>query len=114
MKSIFSALSIGIFTGKQIRCAVRSPKWKSVREQHLAEYPNCAACGRGLKLEVHHIEPVHINPGGELDPSNLITLCANPCHIVFGHFMNWKSWNKDVVKDTMVYFNKYKNRPYKK
>lgn len=113
MKSIFSALSIGIFAGKQIRCAVRSPKWKSVREQHLLENSHCAACGRNSKLEVHHIEPVHINPERELDPTNLITLCSSPCHIVFGHLMDWKSWNTNVIKDSMVYLNKYQNKPYK-
>lgn len=98
---------------KKIRYATRSPKWKNIREKHLSEYPSCAVCGRSLKVEVHHIEPVHLNPDRELDPTNLITLCDSPCHIVFGHFMDYKSWNPNVVKDSMVYFNKYKNRPYK-
>lgn len=110
----FSILGVGIFGGKRIREAVRSPKWKAERANHLIRQPCCAACGRCLKVEVHHIEPVHINPERELDPTNLITLCTSPCHIVFGHFMDWKSWNKDVIKDSMVYLNKYKNKPYKK
>lgn len=91
----------------------RSPKWREVRRKHLLENPNCAACGRSLKVEVHHIEPFHINPDRELDPSNLITLCDSPCHIVFGHFLDYKSWNTNVIEDCSVYYNKYKNRPYK-
>lgn len=102
-----------VFSSKRIREATRSPKWKSVRSEHLSKNPCCAACGRCLKVEVHHIQPVHISPENELDPSNLITLCADPCHIIFGHFMDWKSWNTDVVNDCMVYLNKYRNKPHK-
>lgn len=98
---------------KYFRFAQRSPKWSSVRKQHLDTQPNCAACGRDKKLEVHHIEPVHLNPERELDPSNLITLCDNPCHILFGHLMDYKSWNKEVIYDTKVYLDKVKNKPYK-
>lgn len=96
---------------KQVRFATRSPKWTSVRKQHLKDNPACVACGRDKKLEVHHKIPVHINPEGELDPSNLVTLCADPCHIIFGHLMNFKSYNKDVIDDCAVYLNKVKNKP---
>lgn len=94
-----------------LRYARRSHKWAEVRKQHLKEYPYCAACGRDKKLEVHHKNPVHMNPELELDPSNLITLCADPCHIIFGHLMNFKSYNKMVVEDSAVYLSKVKNRP---
>ena len=94
---------------KLLRFAYRSPKWSEVRKLHLKDNPNCAACGRSNKLEVHHIEPVHINPDRELDPSNLITLCDNPCHFVFGHLFNYKKYNKDVVNDCKVYLNKVQN-----
>lgn len=97
----------------KIRGVTRSPKWANIRKQHLKENPNCAACGKNKKLEVHHIKPVHTNPDLELDPSNLITLCADPCHIIFGHLMDWKSWNTEVVKDTSVYLNKVKYKPSK-
>ncbi len=96
---------------KFLRYAYRSPKWSSVRKEHLNSQPTCAACGRSKKLEVHHIEPVHCNPDRELDPSNLITLCDNPCHFLFGHLMDYKSWNKDVVNDSKVYLDKVKNKP---
>jgi 5-methylcytosine-specific restriction protein A len=96
---------------KQIRFATRSPKWSSVRKLHLKDNPNCAACGRNKKLEVHHKIPVHIYPEGELDTSNLITLCSDPCHIIFGHLMNFKSYNKYVVEDCAVYLDRVKNKP---
>lgn len=114
MLDSFSILGFNVFSRKSLRGAVRSPKWKKIRDEHLDKNPSCAACGRTLNQEVHHIEPVHINPDRELDPSNLVTLCSNHCHIVFGHFLDWKSWNSDVIKDTTVYYNKYKNKPYKK
>lgn len=97
--------------GKFIRGAYRSSKWNQVRKQHLLENPNCIVCGKTDKLEVHHIEPVHINSDRELDPENLATLCASPCHLVFGHLFNWKKYNKDVIKDAKVYLNKVKNFP---
>lgn len=96
---------------KKIRFATRSPKWSNTRKKHLENNPKCAACGSSKKLEVHHIKPVHLFPELELDPTNLITLCADPCHIIFGHLMNFKSWNKEVIEDTSVYCNKVKNRP---
>lgn len=96
---------------KKIRFAERSPKWSKVRKDHLKQNPCCAACGAKNKQEVHHIKPVHLFPDLELDVSNLITLCADPCHITFGHLMNFKSWNEDVSKDCSVYYNKIQNRP---
>jgi 5-methylcytosine-specific restriction protein A len=98
---------------KFVRYSHRSPKWNNLRKEYLDIYPVCAACGRNKKLEVHHIEPVHINPDRELDINNLITLCDNPCHFIFGHLMDYKSWNKDVVTDCKVYLNKVKNKPHK-
>lgn len=91
----------------------RSYKWPSIREQHLKKQPFCQACGSTQNLEVHHIEPFHINPDRELDPNNLITLCGKNCHLVFGHLMDYSSWNNRVVEDSEVYFTKVKNRPYK-
>ena len=104
MFSIFSAF-------RNFRYAVRSSKWSKVRKQHLAKQPKCAACGKTTKLEVHHIKPVHKYPELELDPDNLITLCADPCHIIFGHLKYWKSWNVDVVEDCKIFYSKILNRP---
>ena len=91
----------------------RSPKWRSVRNQHVGDNPKCAACGRTTDLEVHHIVPYHINPNRELDPTNLITLCGKRCHFVFGHLMDWKSWNENVVRDSTLYLLAKINRPYR-
>jgi len=76
----------------------RASQWRAVRAEHLLKEPECAACGRSTELIVHHIIPVNFSPSLECEPHNLITLCAYPCHIVFGHFMNYHCYNKDVRK----------------
>jgi len=99
--------------GLEFNFGSRSSSWPKVRQKHLEKNPYCAACGKKLKLDVHHIEPVHLNPDRELDESNLITLCSNTCHFVFGHFMDYKSWNANVEQDCENYLMKYRKRPYK-
>jgi hypothetical protein len=89
----------------------RSSNWNKIRKKHLEENNSCCGCGKTDKLEVHHIEPYHVNSNRELDPSNLITLCKS-CHFTIGHLMDWSSWNIDVISDAKVYLNKVKNRPY--
>lgn len=93
----------------RIREAYRSPKWKSIRTEHLKKYPSCMACGSTKNPEVHHIIPVHIDSDKELDPNNLITLCDKYCHFIFGHLMNWKSWNPDIISDSIAYKTKIQN-----
>ena len=61
------------------------------------------ACGRREHLVVHHIIPVSFDEDKELSETNLLTLCAQPCHIVFGHCMNFKCYNKDVRAIVAVY-----------
>lgn len=99
------------FLNKEVRFAKRSSRWPKVREQYLQKCPNCAACGRKSKVEVHHKIPVHMAPELELDMDNLITLCDDPCHFVFGHLFNYRSYNKNVEEDCAVYLNKVKTRP---
>ena len=82
--------------------APRSGQWPRVRREHLAKQPECQACGKAKTLEVHHVDPLHLG-GQELDPGNLITLCADPCHIVHGHLMSWLKTNPDVVADCQRY-----------
>jgi hypothetical protein len=81
----------------------RASQWRAIRDAHLLKEPACAACGRTGNIEVHHIIPVSIMPSMECDPQNLVTLCASPCHIVFGHFMNYHCYNKDVRKMASEY-----------
>lgn len=108
---MFNFLGLGF--GKKIRGATRSPKWPATRKEHLEKFPNCAACGRTKKIEVHHIKPVHAYPELELDPSNLVSLCDDPCHLTFGHFFDYRSWNITVKQDAEVYYNKLIKRPKK-
>jgi len=104
-------MKFSIFNIIPLRYARRSSGWSKTRKQHLEKQPRCAACGKDTKLEVHHIKPVHKYPELELDPENLVTLCADPCHLIFGHLKYWKSWNKEVLTDCHRYFTKLSNRP---
>jgi hypothetical protein len=66
----------------------RSPEWPRVRKEHLEREPQCAGCGRTNHLQVHHIVLFSVDPALELEPDNLITLCAvggENCHFRLGH-----------------------------
>ena len=83
----------------------RSGKWPRVRAEHIRREPECVACGRSDELEVHHIQPYHEKPELELDSGNLITLCADPCHFVHGHAMNWQ-WSVPSVREDCVAYRR--------
>lgn len=89
----------------------RSSYWHAVRTAHLLQFPTCAFCGGGKKLEVHHKLPFHLHPEMELDPHNLVTLCEKSevlgcnCHLVMGHFGNWKAFNSQVDEDCAIMHN---------
>ncbi len=94
----------------------RSNKWATVRRHYLELNPVCELCGGKIKLEVHHIEPFHLNPKMELDQSNLITLCENVhdvmnCHLVMGHLGSFKSFNVNVRRDVKQWRRRIKERP---
>ncbi len=93
----------------------RSSEWTKVREKFIKEMgAKCSVCGKTTNLEVHHIIPVHIDPSKELDMTNLIVLCENKsifCHFVFGHFMNWKSYNPEIRNDSLIFYEKILTRP---
>lgn len=77
----------------------RSGKWPRVRQEHLKREPCCIACGRASNLEVHHVIPYRERPDLELDPQNLCTLCSDPCHLVFGHLLNFRSRSNPHVRE---------------
>ena len=92
----------------------RSPQWPHESHEHLLLFPNCAACWTKKFVVVHHIEPFWRVPSRELDPTNLLTLCESPshnCHLIFGHFLNWKSWNPNVVAMAAAYLKLVQSRP---
>lgn len=81
----------------------RSGKWAAIRKQHLELFPACAACGREKEVDVHHLIPVSVDPSRECDPENLLTLCSDPCHLVWGHLMNYQKWNPLAKEDAARY-----------
>lgn len=92
----------------------RSSRWPKTRAKHLRSHRTCEVCGTSEYIIVHHIVPVHIDPSRELDPENLITLCETPTHndhLLIGHLLDMKSWNKDVKEDAALLLNKIKNKP---
>ena len=95
----------------------RSGKWPTVRAHYLEAHPTCAACGSAEHLTVHHILPFQFWPEKELDTENLIMLCESPthnCHLIFGHLMDYHSYNPSVRKDAEAYLAKRKARPMSK
>src|SRR5262249_19909900 len=94
----------------------RSDQWPKVRRAYLKDHPTCSVCGGTKKLEVHHVQPFHLHPNLELDPSNFITLCENDkdgvnCHLLVGHLGSFKSFNAAVREDAITWFAKIANRP---
>lgn len=82
--------------------APRSPGWRKVREEFVKNNPKCSCCGSLHKLEVHHIQPFHLFPEKELDPTNLLTLCSQGpagmnCHLLVGHCGVWADYNPSAV-----------------
>jgi 5-methylcytosine-specific restriction protein A len=99
--------------GKHPYSAKRSSRWYSVRRKHLLTQPKCALCSGTAKLNVHHIQPFHLHPELELEPSNLITLCESDkgginCHLFFGHLGNFKMINPSVLEDVAAWSIKLK------
>ena len=94
--------------------AIRSAKWSKVRNDFIKKHPYCEVCGKKGTLlmpnNIHHIFPFHLKPMLELQESNLITLCP-PHHLLFGHLMSWKSWEKDVRENAAIWRKKILERP---
>lgn len=90
----------------------RSVYWSGVRKAHLESFPSCAACGTKRSPQVHHVVPVSVDPGLELDMDNLITLCNGPCrcHLVIGHLGSYKHHNPSVREDAAWLNEKIKSR----
>lgn len=86
--------------------STRSPQWPALERKTLLMNPRCSACGESVRLQVHHIQPYHLYPSLELDPSNLIVLCMGPreCHLTIGHGGDFKAWNPGVEADAAEVF----------
>jgi 5-methylcytosine-specific restriction endonuclease McrA len=82
--------------------ASRSPEWRAVEKHKVATQGTCEICGSTKRLQVHHVEPFHVEPDKELDPSNLVVLCmdTNECHFRVGHGggqgHGWRGWNPKI------------------
>lgn len=90
----------------------RSSAWRSVRADHLEEFPECAVCGSARNLEVHHILPFAMFPDLELEPGNLLTLCEHGrlkslnCHLLIGHLGDYRKFNPSAGADAVYWRRK--------
>jgi 5-methylcytosine-specific restriction enzyme A len=85
----------------------RSPKWPALHKKWITAHSTCAACGKNVKLAVHHKKPLHLFPELELDETNLITLCENVhstyCHYTVGHCgISWMKYDPNVDNDAAI------------
>jgi len=80
--------------------ARRHPDWDTFRDEQIALHPYCAICGATEELQLHHKIPFAWG-GGELDPDNVVVLCAHTfnCHLLFGHLGDFKSINPHIDAD---------------
>jgi hypothetical protein len=112
MKSLLNNIT-DVFSGKAPLGTKRSGSWSSVRADFLKLHPKCEICESTTNLEVHHIEPFHLNPELELDINNLITLCETKkyginCHLLIGHLGSYKFSNPNCRKDVKQLHTKLK------
>lgn len=82
----------------------RSSKWPKVRKDHLLANPTCAACAGKKRMQVHHVDPYHLDPAKELDPTNLISLCMtmHECHLKIGHGSDFRAFNPNSRHDARL------------
>lgn len=80
----------------------RSPKWDSWLKAFLRG-KSCIACGARDGLTGHHVYPFHLDPSREMDPENVVPICADRCHIVWGHFDDYQLWNPRVREDAAAH-----------
>lgn len=100
-----------LISGKPLG-GLRSSKWAEFRKAHIKK--ECEACGKKgtllNPLELHHVEPYHLNPARELDPTNVKTGCRR-CHQLIYHLDNFKSFNINAHEDAKVLLEKINHRP---
>ena len=85
--------------------AARSPQWASFSKRYLRGR-SCIACGSREGLTAHHVVPFHMRPDLELDEKNLVPLCTDRCHIVHGHYNDFRLDNSTVREDCAEYLRK--------
>jgi hypothetical protein len=93
----------------------RSPRWSSLRKAIILRDKSCAACGSKKDLTVHHIVPFHLRPDLELVEDNLIVLCEGPvvnCHFLYGHALDWRAYNPEVVTVAAMTLGLIRTRRY--
>lgn len=92
-----------------VKPLTRSSSWRTVRKEHIQNFPYCAICRKKKGLEVHHIVPFHMDPSLELEPTNLVTFCRKH-HFIYGHIENWKARNVKIAQTIRVIADLWQRR----
>lgn len=101
---------MSLFREHIVKRLKRSRGWSKVRKKYVRDNPYCECCGRTKRPEVHHVKDFSSFPELELEPSNLITLCAKRCHFMMGHLLDYKSINPHIVIDSQWFLKKVRSR----
>ena len=80
----------------------RFPKWDAWLKAFLRG-KSCIVCGQRDGLTGHHVIPFHLRPDLELDQANVVPICSDRCHIVFGHFNDYRLDNPRVREDAAAF-----------
>jgi len=83
----------------------RSPKWPALSKRFLRGKA-CIACGSRDGLTAHHVVPFHLRPDLELVESNLVPLCSDRCHLVWGHLDDYRLDSPTVREDAAEHLAK--------
>ena len=93
-------------------CTGLIPKFCGYYYEALGEIEAGEEIARAVR---HLVEPgaageIAHGTGGQVDlelvAENLVTLCADPCHIVHGHLMSWTRINPRVREDAAIYLGR--------
>ena len=81
------------FRLKKIDGVWRSIWQRRVRAEMAASDPLCRRCRLSPGTQIHHTEPVHVNPARAFDPTNVTLLCDD-CHDEMHRTQGWQTGHR--------------------
>jgi thymidylate synthase ThyX len=82
-------------------------KWQQEQRAHMIEQdPLCRRCRNAEVEDIHHLEPVYLNPSRAFDPNNITALCKE-CHEISHSTQGWQGgtylYGAAVVVEEVLY-----------
>ena len=85
--------------------AKRSSRWPALERRTKKSVGACEACGSKKGLQLHHVQPYHLRPDLELEPSNLMVFCMAvlgwECHLYLAHAGSFRGYNASIRVDAI-------------